>query len=170
MSTAGEPSPFNWHCGQAKQHEEHRIKGDGYYGPEGYICTGAPQKPSVVEAVLQLWDDNDAWIPGADYARLAEVLGVPAERLLPVRHGGRSQRSAGAFDRNIPLSMPEGLLVALADLREGDTFTVDNDCTVPLGATIHHTVRLDEDTIAVIDRNGYELLTDDADRKVRVAR
>lgn len=33
-------------------------------------------------AVLKLWDDNDGWIPGADYERLAKALGLPPERLL----------------------------------------------------------------------------------------
>lgn len=36
-------------------------------------------------AVLKLWDDNNGWIPGADYERLAKALGLPPERLLATR-------------------------------------------------------------------------------------
>ena len=43
--------------------------------------------------VLKLWDDNDAWIPGADYARLAKALDLPPERLLTYRSGGESTPS-----------------------------------------------------------------------------
>lgn len=35
----------------------------------------------IRDNVLQLWDWNNGWIPGADYARLAEAIGVPPERL-----------------------------------------------------------------------------------------
>lgn len=36
---------------------------------------------AAVERVIALWLANDCWIPGADYKRLAEALGVNPERL-----------------------------------------------------------------------------------------
>lgn len=57
----------------------------------------------VRDAVLALWDANDAWIPGADYAKLAAILGLPAERLLSHRMGGQSRRPEETPDRNIPV-------------------------------------------------------------------
>ena len=45
----------------------------------------------VRDAVLKLWDDNNAWIPGADYKRLADALGVPHERTRSHRQGGESK-------------------------------------------------------------------------------
>jgi NADH:ubiquinone oxidoreductase subunit E len=44
-------------------------------------------------AVLRLWDEFDGWIPGAGYKHLADVLGVPAERLKSYRDGGLSRPS-----------------------------------------------------------------------------
>jgi len=35
----------------------------------------------IRDNVLKLWDGNNGWIPGADYKRLAEAIGVPADRL-----------------------------------------------------------------------------------------
>ena len=42
-------------------------------------------------AVLKLWDDNNAWIPGAAFEEFANALGIDPMRTLPVRHGGQSQ-------------------------------------------------------------------------------
>jgi hypothetical protein len=46
---------------------------------------------AVRDAVLKLWDGNDAWIPGGDYKRLADALGVPHERTQTWRQGGQSK-------------------------------------------------------------------------------
>lgn len=35
----------------------------------------------IQERVIELWLRNDCWIPGADYKRLAEALGVDPDRL-----------------------------------------------------------------------------------------
>lgn len=61
-------------------------------------------------------------------------------------------------------------MVKLADLRDGDVFMIDNLNDVPYGAKVHHVVPLAEDEVAVIDRNGYELLSGSPDRLVRVDR
>lgn len=45
----------------------------------------------VKQRVLQLWDSNDAWIPGADFADLADALGVAHKRTLTHRDGGMSR-------------------------------------------------------------------------------
>jgi hypothetical protein len=44
------------------------------------------------ERVLRLWDDQDAWIPGAAYKELADALGVSHERTKSHRQGGQSRR------------------------------------------------------------------------------
>ena len=51
------------------------------------------------DAILKLWDDNDGWIPGANYARLAGILGVSPERTRSHRQGGQSVPSGPS--RNI---------------------------------------------------------------------
>jgi hypothetical protein len=45
----------------------------------------------IRENVLALWDDNNAWIPGGDFAALADALGVPHKRTLTHRDGGFSR-------------------------------------------------------------------------------
>lgn len=59
-------------------------------------------------AVLKLWDDNGAWIPGGDYLRLAEALGVPPERTLTHRQGGGSRPSPGTLHHNIAFGQGGG--------------------------------------------------------------
>jgi hypothetical protein len=58
-----------------------------------YVIDGTePLSAEQIRAnVLKLWDDNDGWIPGVDYARLAAALGVPPERTQSHRHGGQSR-------------------------------------------------------------------------------
>lgn len=38
------------------------------------------KRDEIRDSVLALWDGNNGWIPGADYKRLADALGVPHER------------------------------------------------------------------------------------------
>lgn len=45
----------------------------------------------VRERVLNLWDNENAWIPGASYGALADALGVPHKRMLTHRDGGYSR-------------------------------------------------------------------------------
>lgn len=45
----------------------------------------------VRERVLNLWDNENAWIPGVSYGALADALGVPHKRLLTHRDGGYSR-------------------------------------------------------------------------------
>lgn len=54
-------------------------------------------------AVLKLWDDNGAWIPGGDYANLARALGVDPVRLKTHRDGGQSRPGPDSGYRNIPV-------------------------------------------------------------------
>jgi hypothetical protein len=58
------------------------------------------------DRILRLWDDNDAWIPGGDYARLAAVLVVPPERTQTHRDKppGLSKPSRLTVSPNIPIA------------------------------------------------------------------
>lgn len=55
------------------------------------------------DSILRMWDENDGWIAGADYHRLAATLGVPPERTRSYRQGGQSRPAQSARSRNIPL-------------------------------------------------------------------
>ena len=56
----------------------------------------------IRDKILHLWDENDAWIPGVDYKRLAAALEVPPERTETYRKGGQSKPAQGMRSRNIP--------------------------------------------------------------------
>lgn len=60
---------------------------------EFYLCPdlGAEQ---LQQRVIDLWLGNDCWIPGADYKRLAEALGVDPDRLQNDRTRGVHERMA----------------------------------------------------------------------------
>ena len=69
---------------------------------DGFIAGYDAGTEAIRAAVLKLWDENDAWIPGADYRRLAAALGVPPERTLTYRNHGESKPSQSMRSRNIP--------------------------------------------------------------------
>lgn len=57
----------------------------------------------IRQAVLKLWDENDAWIPGADYQRLAAALGIAPQRAQTYRKGGLSRPAQAMRSRNTPV-------------------------------------------------------------------
>lgn len=61
MSVKGKMSQFAWRCAQPEKHDRHRIDGDGYYGPAGYICDGEP--PRQPERCRVYWGSHGCDLP-----------------------------------------------------------------------------------------------------------
>jgi hypothetical protein len=70
---------------------------------DGFLAGFEAGAEHIRRAVLHLWDENDAWIPGADYTRLAAALGVEPSRVKSYRTGGRSRPKQSIRSRNIPI-------------------------------------------------------------------
>lgn len=59
--------------GQVVQHRDHEV-----FGEETFTM---PDVGAVIERVIELWDRDGGWIPGASRGALARALGVPVDRL-----------------------------------------------------------------------------------------
>jgi hypothetical protein len=70
--------------------------------PDDIFLAGFDAGVEVIrDAVLKLWDDNDAWIAGGNFRELAKALGVPPERTQTYRQAGESRPGPDSVHRNI---------------------------------------------------------------------
>lgn len=74
--------PLGWYSGD-----------DGEFCPEDItkMIRGDDPEPSPTDQIIDLWNANNGWIPGAHYRQLAEILGVGAERLVHWDHAKRQR-------------------------------------------------------------------------------
>lgn len=86
-------------------YDDHNVECDGSECVT-YECAflNMPENP-VVQRVIDLWDREGGWIPGAARARLAEALGVPEER---VRTAQQLRQAAHAAHHHESWQIQEG--------------------------------------------------------------
>lgn len=92
-----------WHQGKSYEQYGARVR-DEESEETGFLAGYEAGHDELRDRLLKLWDDNDGWIAGADFARLARVLGVEPRRVKSHRMGGESTPSVdNPAHRNIAL-------------------------------------------------------------------
>lgn len=112
MSTPGEPSPFGWRCGSTEEHEHHRIEGDGYYGPAGYICDGQP--PGHGHAAIHNGQVPD---PATALAAAVHNLGAAEQMLSAVDLAEYSTNTVGVATLHAAVAAAQAQIACALSLR-----------------------------------------------------